>query len=527
MTPPPSSDGLMTDLAAEDRKRNKKRRYRDYGGEDNSGNLKLLFWIAVCIQVVDLFLLQFNRTVYFYTAISMYGVLTLLAIWFFSREEGHLTSPQQIILFILISFFYLVVPTLLYAIPDIDVVAGTTPFDWAGFFLAIFPIWPIYIGMKVAREDENWTFVHKYVNFWIILLLFVFIFGVGFKISPAFLSYIGGRPETIRVGIVANYLWEEVGDVAKNLWKSVVKLFDVTTLPIYNNTIGYYMSEIERSNGDTKNPVGLYLEDVNAIEPYFYKGRPATVWANIRGRSFMDPIHITPVCYIDKVGDGEPRPKTYTIYGFGTTSFSCTFNDLQKGDYTARIGATFNFETWAYVTYTFVNLETQLAMLNQGKSINSELDISLHPRAVSTQGPVMVGMAPPDFKMPIGVDTQYNAQEPILGVTIANLWTEGKIDYASELIIMVPDDFKLVNCDRWYPATERAPDESEGGVDTYKFKREEIGDVRETFKSVTCWLHIKDPSALLSGAQKVERTFVAAAKYQYRLEEREGIHVRE
>jgi len=519
MVPTTSSDGLMTDLAVKDKKEKRKTRS---SGSGTSGNLKLLFWIAVCIQIIDVFLLQFDRTVYFPTAIGMYGALTLLAIWFFSKEEGHLTTPRQIILFILISFFYLIVPTLLYAIPDIDVVAGTTLFDWVGFLLAILPIWPIYIGMKAEYAG-----VHKYVNFWIIFLLFVFIFGIGFKLSPAFLGYIGGRSETIQVGIVANYLWDETGDVVKNFWTSIKKLFDVTSLPIYNNTMGYYMSEIERSNGDTKNPVGLYLDDVKAVENYFYKGTPAIIWANIRGKSFMDEIHITPECYIDKVGDGVPSPKSYTLYGFGSTSFSCTFNDLEKGDYTARVGVTFNFETWAYVTYTFVNLETQIAMSTQGKNINSELDIPLRPRAISTRGPVMVGMAPTNLEMPIGIDTKFNTQEPILGVTIDNLWTNGKIDYASELIIMVPDDFKLVRCDRWYPATERAPDESENGVDIYKFKREEIGDVRQTFKSVRCWVHIKDPVALLSGAQKVERTFVAAAKYQYRLEEREGIHVRE
>jgi hypothetical protein len=122
------------------------------------------------------------------------------------------------------------------------------------------------------------------------------------------------------------------------------------------------------------------------------------------------------------------------------------------------------------------------------------------------------------MQMPVAVDPQYNLEEPVLGVTLSNVWTDGNIAQVDEFVVMVPDDFKLINCDRWYPDTERAPFESKDGYDSYRFSREEMGDVRQTFQSVTCWLHIKEPIKLLSGAEKVQRTFAAQAKYRYMLE---------
>jgi hypothetical protein len=496
-----------------------KKKSRDKDSEGPSGNLRLLFWVAVCIQITDVIVMRMNRTSYFYVSIIMYASLALLALIFFSKEEGHLVSPQQIILFILISFFYVIVPTLLYAIPDIELLASTTLFDWVTFFLAILPIWPLYIGFKA-----EYKFVHSYVNFWIVFLLFVFIFGVGMKLSPAYFSFIGGRVEEVQFGVVANYLIDKVKEIGIDFWKTIKNAADPRKYALYNNSIGYYVGEIEGRND--KEPVGLYLDNIYAYERYFYKGYPAVLWADVRGKSFVDQITVTPTCLIDKVGPGARDPASFNLLGSELTSFSCTFTGLEPGSYTARIGAQFNFETWAYVTYTFVDLETRRSLEMQGKNINSELDIPSLPRSIYTPGPIMLGMSA-QVDLPIGIDTRYNTREPVLGVTIDNVWSDGKPRKVNEFTILVPDDFRLVKCDRWYPVTEKTPDESEGGVDTYRFLSSELGDIRQSFQSVTCRLRIKDPAALLRGAQKVDRTFVTIAKYDYELEKTKPIQVKE
>ena len=117
-------------------------------------------------------------------------------------------------------------------------------------------------------------------------------------------------------------------------------------------------------------------------------------------------------------------------------------------------------------------------------------DVDPLPRAVFTNGPVMLGMASM-VDQPIGIDTQYNRREPVLGVTLDNLWSKGDIEEGGvkEFIVMVPNDFDLVKCDRWYPDTKRQPFKSEEGYDFYRFTKEEIGDPRASFQSVTCRLH--------------------------------------
>jgi len=482
-----------------------------------SGNLKILFWIAVIIQVVDVFLLRFNRTVFLPVSIAMYVLLTGLAIWFFTKEEGHFATSRQIILFTLISAFYIIIPFLFYAIPKIPIVGTTTLFDWVNFFLAILPIWPIYIGLKAGIP-----FVHKYVNFWIVGLLLLFIFGVGFNLRPGHLTRIGGRPELLQAGTVANYLWDKTIDVAKNFWEALSPSKFISNL-VNATGINYYTGMIDNNE---EAPVGLYLDNVRLADKYNYEGYPVVVWADIRGKSFIDEINVLPSCYVDKKGPGVADPKSFSILGEEHNTLSCTFYNLTKGSYFARVGATFSFETWAYVTYTFVDIETKRALELQGKNINYALDVEPLPRAVFTNGPVMLGMASM-VDQPISIDTEYNTREPILGVTLDNLWSNGEIESVDEFIIMIPNDFKLVKCDRWRPDTERPPFKSEEGYDFYRFSREELGDPRLSFQSVTCRLHINDPAKLLSGAQKVQRTFVAQAKYKYNLEKGVRVYVRE
>lgn len=84
-----------------------------------------------------------------------------------------------------------------------------------------------------------------------------------------------------------------------------------------------------------------------------------------------------------------------------------------------------------------------------------------------------------------------------------------------------------MKCDRWAVGEKRPPFMSEDGYDFYSFKKDELGDTRETFQSITCRLHVKDPNTFLAGAEKVQRTFVAQTKYLYKIEKRQRIYVRE
>ena len=404
--------------------------------------------------------------------------------------------------------------------PDINVVASTTLADWVHFLIAILPIWPIYIGLK-ARIP----FVHKYVNFWILFLFILFIFGVGFNLSIGSLPFT--NPTFLQAGVVVDYLVQETREVGVNVWNAVTGGW---TVFVNQSGMGWYTSQIE---GNEKAHIGLYLDNVRLMSRYNYVGAPVVIWADISGQSFVDDIVVTPSCFIDKVGPGERDRNVLYIRGLQYDSFSCTFYDLPKGSYYARVGANFNFETWAYVTYTFVDNEFMSALARQGKNINYELDIDPYLKAVCTNGPVVLGMASPNLQMPIGIDTRYNLFEPIIGFSLtdrpAGSWSEGKIADVEEIILMVPNVFKLVDCDVWRPDKERPPFKTEDDIDYYRFAKEDLMDPRLEFNSVTCRLHIKDDKidTFLAGAEKVQKTFVAQAKYTYNLEKGVRFTVRE
>ncbi len=472
-------------------------------------NLRFLFLLSIAVQLVDVFLLRFDRTTFLLIAVVMYLTLAALAFLFF-KGEGGFVQPFDIFKFVLISVFYIAVPFFLYLVPNISVFGGTTLAGWVSFFLAIIPVWPIYIGIKAEIP-----FVHHYVNFWIVFLLFFFIFLWGTQLNPSFFTNIGGRPELLQAGEVFNYLTEKT----VGIWQRIVQGVDVGIGRLENMTgIPYYTSMIDGTND--KPPVGLYLRNVKA-DQYNFVGQPAEVRADIQGKSFTKEIIFTPTCYVDEKTRGEPTPQLISIFGSETDIFYCKFDNLSKGSYSVKVGGGFTFDTWAYVEYVFVDMDVRRSMEMAGQNINSKLNIPVKPKSIYTPGPVMLGMSP-NIEQPFSIDLIGNTREPPLGVTIQNSWSEGKIDRPLLFMIMVPDDFDLVKCNRG------EPEKSVGdGYTNYTFDVEKLGDLRLNFDTVECRLHVKDPRTLLAGAQKAQRTFVGMVRYKYKLEKSVSINVRE
>jgi hypothetical protein len=522
--------------------RRKERNKENEGNQWKSQGLRLLFWVAVLVQIIDVFVLKFNRTNGFPIAIFMYLGLAVWALvvlkkpykntdeYEFDDEDyenrHHIVNPFNLLVFLAISAFYVLVPFFLWLVPNITLTGGTSLADWVNFFLAILPAWPIYIGIRGKSRVVHW-----YVNFWIIVIIFIFIFGFASNLNVGSIVSQGGRPTLVEFGPVWQYLVDQTQTIYSNFLRSfrTIKI-DSFFIKLANATgMNYYYGMSDRSD---RGPVGLYLDQVRTMDRYFYQGYPVVIWADIRGKSFTEEIRVRPECYIEKVGAGVAEPESISILGEEHDTLSCTFDNLSKGSYRASVKLWFNFETWGYVTYTFVDQEVKRSLEMQGKNVNSELDIPVLPMAVYSNGPVMLGMGSM-VDQPVGISRlNPDAPGPVLGVTLDNNvgggWSEGKISGPpDEFEIQIPNDFTLVNCDRWYPEKTREPYKTVEGYDFYKFTPAEIGDPRQEFKSVTCRLHIKDPQALLAGAQKVQRTFVSRVKYNYELEKPISIIVRE
>ncbi len=482
---------------------------------------KLLFFSSFIVHYAALFSLSFkiNWNTYFWGFLILFLFL-LVWTFFVFRSSGILNSRTMIGLSLL-GVAYVLLPLILNLFQNffynIELIGAFNLFHLIIFLLAVIPAFPLVIGYYLGRSITT-----KWVTLIVLLLLIVFVVALAVRLEPGRLVSITGTSQRIDIGGAFGFLFEELRDLGENVWKKI-NIKSIKSSVLNATGLNYYTGVIDNNEEEA---VGLYIDNVRPADKYFYVGSPVVVWADIRGKSFTEEISVTPECYVDEEAAGKAEPSMFTIFGEEHDTLSCTFTGLDDGSHRATVAAGFNFETWAYVTYTFVDMDVKRSLQRQGKNVNYELDVEPRARAVYTNGPVMLGMSAM-IDQPVGIDTQYNSREPVLGVTLDNLWTEGEIERVDEFIIQVPEDIQLVKCDRWYPDEKRNPFKTEEGYDFYRFSREELGDPRAGFKSVTCRLRIENPKEFLGGSQKVQRTFVARAKYYYNLEERVSLYVRE
>ena len=513
------SDGtMMGDLAAN----TTRTPASDSFGQPSAMEL-VLFIFAVGIQIFD-FLRGFRRDSGTGIIVLLYLMLAVLAAVVFYRRNIF-DEIKSLFGFLAVSAISVFVPAYLYLFQGVNIAGGPSLMQWASFFLSIFPIWPVFIARKLENTRiSHWT--NLYISLWVLGVVLVGIFYFSSQINASTIVAAGGQSQVLEFSPVWNFLSDMAVDSAKNFWNAI-NLETNAKILLNASGLAYYTGTVDQNE---KQPVGLYIDNVRPADKVNFENAPVIVWADLRGKSFNNEIIVTPTCFIDsntkKGTAGESNPHSLSIFGEEHDSLQCTFGNLSKGSYTARVGASFSFETWAYVTYTFVDLQVKRSMEVQGKNVNSELDIPRYPNAIYTNGPIFLGMGS-QVDQPIGVDTENNVRDPILGVTIEDRWTDGKLEHVNDFTLQVPEDFDLVDCDRWYPEKMREPASSENGYNFFKFSREEIGDIRSEFRSITCRLHIKDPKKFLAGQQKVQRTFVAQATYEYQIEKKVSLSVKE
>lgn len=478
---------------------------------DASGSMKFLFWFSALIHVLYMIARwQDAQNAIFYIAVILYGIVFVISIFILIKNYG--ANAETILVPALLGVFYVLLPYFIQIIPPMDLFGNVSLLAMVDAIIILVPFMPLYVAWK-----GELPLLKVYIAVMIGAVVLFLVLQVAANTSPGDLARIGGSPQVTRAGEFFDY----IADSTRTSWNKFSRNIGLIPEMLINRTgINYYTGMIDDNENE---PVGLYIDNVRPADKYTYEGYPALVWADIRGKSFTGEIHVEPICYIEKKSPGIADPSYFKFYGLEHDTLSCTFEDLEKGSYYAKVGASFNFETWAYVTYTFVDLNTKRGLELQGKNINYELDIDPYPQAVYTNGPAMLGMAS-QVDQPIGIDIEYNTREPVLGVTLDNEWTEGEIARVDEFVIMVPDDFELIKCDRGPPDVSRGV---EPGYDSYSFRREQLGDPRVSFQSVTCRVHIKDPVEFLAGSQKVQRTFVSRVKYYYNIQKGVRLYVRE
>ncbi|MFH1606270.1 MAG: hypothetical protein ABIC91_02915 [Nanoarchaeota archaeon] len=461
-------------------------------------NIGLLFIGAVVIHILD-WSRGFLRTrvIVDDPVFWIYFIFTLFAM-FFVYKSSFLES-KKFILISIIAFF-------------LPLITNFFQQDFLQAVLLASPIWVIYLMLNPEGSRPVEVIGKIYITGWIILGI------ISLTSSLVLPSTMGGGKINPLDGW--NYLVEIAGAPIKKAWTGI------STIPkrleqTINQTIGsaYYTGQVEQGQNE---PVGIYLKDVRPSAPVFFEGLPVSVWATIQGKSFQGRILVESACFADNGVYGKIDPsEPLEIFYEEQNTLGCRFeNGFPEGAHQVSFLSTFNFETWGYLTQTFVDRETYMSFSQNNKNINSELDINKKAEPIYTNGPIGIGMI--DLDQPIVVDLKNPKGLPAFGVTLENRWPQGKIERVELFEIRTPKEIKLINCDK-QPTRDSPRIEEEFNV--YEFK---VTDPREYFTSVTCRMSLQDEntaSQFLGKGQKNIKTFVVIAKYIYTVQEYTNINV--
>lgn len=312
---------------------------------------------------------------------------------------------------------------------------------------------------------------------------------------------------------------------------------------IHMNLGTYYEGEVE----DNKNePIGLGLENIRAADSKFFTHLPVIFWFDIKGKTFKEEMVVQSWCRTDKgiLGKIDP-PEPVQIFFFEQQTLECQFDTLPEGFHQIKIGTSFNFETWAYLKYTFMDRITLLSMYSQNKDVNSEMDIEKTPVAVYTNGPVEIGMLSVD--QPIGVNPENINILPTFGISLKSRDAKGKIERIDSVEVILPKELILRRCDHEYDHPDNVDADKffgelsdDGEYRFYNFsktfRKEMAGGQLSHFDdiSLTCRMDIagenaeekkENAASLLGLSAKSEKTFAVKAKYVYLLEDEISIQV--
>jgi len=449
-------------------------------GASDSG-LAFLFLIALFTHLIDA-ITKFQRPgfmIYVYIGIIVYTFFFL-----FKAQLGN-SDETQLLAVIVLAY---VLPYLPDLFPDsrwILVFSG---------LLFLFPLLPLYIGMKFPQQ----TFIGKaskwYMVFWVIVLAFYLITTFA--------------PDMNTKSLVKNPM-AGVSYVIDGVSKIFSKTFGS-----FNNALSRAIAQAtgQPYEGQEESRVGIYVEDVKPIESKYNTNADVYVEARIKAVNVKEVIpKVNVICWIENVHQGDVYPAMlYDVIGDYDNIVSCNLGKLKEGNYEVKVKANFEFEGTSDIEYTFVNKEIKSDQYDK-------LGIDPNTIATYTGGPVEIGL--PSLTQPLRVDVNTKGQLSSypFGVSLKNKWPQGKVIRGIGYILNVPEEIRLSDCSRDPDPARKSEPDNELKRNIYVFEMNET-NAGDTFDAVTCRMKFNDISALLGNDLKNVKTFAAKARYEYAVE---------
>ena len=396
------------------------------------------------------------------------------------------------------------------------------------------PFWVLYVAFTDGEKSAKVAKI--YLAGLLILALIIVFAQMSF---PNFFNQAKG----VNVGRPIKDFFSQVSFSFGTIKTKLTGVFNLNVIKTrINNTLNpyakYYSGQVEQNS---REKLGVYIEDLKSLTPNNYVDEKPIIMAQLVGKSFLDKtILVTPSCRIESrdysaPGTPDPRDSIDLNYQLQRTVTCELPSQSKEGYYDAVIGANFNFETWAYITYTFVDLKTIQNYYLQNKDVNTELGIDPYPTAIYTSGPVSIGVS--SSKQPIDINTEKPANEAIkqqFGFTIDNAWQQGSIKRVEEVDVLIPEEFKLDDCKPLpWSTEEQLPEE---GMYKYVFSSDDFFnkktnnnfDYRQDLRTITCKLFLRDQESMdnvVTFGSKTPATFVVMAKYNYLVEQKTRLRI--
>jgi hypothetical protein len=229
-----------------------------------------------------------------------------------------------------------------------------------------------------------------------------------------------------------------------------VHIMDFINQQVYRATGDYYYSNVDQN----REPVGVFIESLSLNDRY-YTDEATSISADINVKTFNERLTGELNCFIDNRLHDYMTPSDGKIAVEQSTpiNIQCGFEKdrfLDSGRKKLEIKTLFEFATFAYMSPSVIRQSVWQNLTDtQRKNVNVAVDNSL---LRTTNAPVQIGGQLGSIENSIVIindrPDSLNQKEVPFGMTIiANnqktTWDEGEIKSIKNLIITIPNNFKL------------------------------------------------------------------------------------
>ncbi len=454
-----------------------------------------------------------------YTFIALYAAL-------FYYNTGFTTASGR----------FFVLSLIAVCLPLLRLLPYFNKLDFLIFILTFLPVWFLYVSFHAEKNKWlQWT--GKIIVFVLIIIAFILLLG-SMSMPDIFTSGDTGA----MMGVSLRHSFEDIGAAWSRIKERFVEggvfcwsCWRQRLNSTFNPYAQFYTGEVEQNK---EAPLGVYITKLEPLYPtvYLSTGVNPVTMGRIEAKTFVPGgVIVNPSCRLEKpgkpaiLGRADPEGPMQVNYNL-VSDVICTYDlpdDALTGQYDATLGLSFDFQTWAYITNTFVAQSLIQNYLIQDRDVNRELAIDKTTSAVYTSGPVALGISADSQPIAINPDAKdENYIQQRFGFTLTNRWSQGEIQEVREAKVIVPAPFLLKDCLPTKPAVKQIP---ENKTTIYTFSRDGLQfDSQYDYRTVTCKLALDSKEAaeeVLAFGEKTPVTFVVLTTYTYQLEKKTRFRV--